>query len=431
MNDTLVVALGGVVAGVLERDRNGVRFNYDDAYLDRPGATPLSVSMPLQARTHRSAAVTPWLWGLLPDNADVLERWARRFQASATSPFSLLATPVGRDCAGAVQFIPPERVDHLLGRPGSVQWLDDDQVAVRLGALRADTAAWLGPDFTGQFSLAGAQAKTALFFDGTRWGVPSGAAPTTHILKPAIAGLDDHDLNEHLCLDAAGRVGLLVARTRIVRFARLTAVAVDRYDRRRVGGKVERIHQEDLCQALGVAPQRKYQADGGPGPRTIARLLRDVVRPATVADMAVQAFLDALAWNWLIGGTDAHARNYSLLLAGDQVRLAPLYDVASVLPYDGVDEMKLKMSMKIGGDYRLKAHSASTWKEVAAELGLDATRTLARVAELAVAAPDAFRDAAAASDVKALRRPLTRRLVDAVADRSRRCAKQFASAGCS
>ena len=422
MSDTLVVLLGGVVAGTLTRDRGALTFDYDEAYQATPGATPLSVSMPLAARTHRSAAMTPWLWGLLPDNADVLDRWARRFQASASSPFSLLATPVGEDCAGAVQFLHPDRVDAVVGKAGTIRWLDEDQVAARLTTLMGDPAAWLGPDFTGRFSLAGAQAKTALYFDGKRWGLPTGAAPTTHILKPAIAGLDDHDLNEHLCLDAARRAGLLVARTRIARFGKRTAIVVDRYDRRRVDARVARIHQEDLCQALRISPRNKYQTDGGPGPGAVAMLLRDTVRPVGAATAAVKAFTDALAWNWIIGGTDAHAKNYSILLSGDQVRFAPLYDVASVLPYDGVYEPKLKMAMKLGGEYRLKGHSQRTWPKVAGDVGLDADRTVARVAALAAAAPDAFRDAAANPEVRRLRRPLSRRLVDAVADRAARCA---------
>lgn len=423
MTDSLVVAMGGTVAGTLTRDRSGLRFEYGDDYRERPDATPLSLAMSLRVRLHRDATVSPWLWGLLPDNADVLSRWAREFQVSAASPFSLLGTPIGEDCAGAAQFIQPARVDRVLGRPGKIDWLDDDQVGERLAALRGDATAWLGPDFTGQFSLAGAQAKTALCFNGTRWGVPSGAAPTTHILKPAITGLDDHDLNEHLCLDAARRVGLLAARTRIARFGGQTAVVVDRYDRRGSGKRVMRIHQEDLCQALGRAPDRKYQADGGPGAGDIARLLRDTVRPVTAATAAVESLLDALAWNWVIGGTDAHAKNYSVLLAGGQVRLAPLYDIASVLPYRGVDEMKLKTAMTLGGEYRLKAHTARTWPKVAAELGLDVDSAVARVAHVVAAAPDALRDATATPEVKRLRSALPRRLVDSVAARATRCAR--------
>ncbi len=130
----------------------------------------------------------------------------------------------------------------------------------------------------------------------------------------------------------------------------MTAVVVTRYDRRvRADGEIERVHQEDLCQAPGVPPSRKYQNEGGPAPSDIARLLRGAM-PADAVEDAVRRFADALAWNWLIGGTDAHAKNHSLLLAGDQIRLAPLYDVASALPY-GTHEKKLRLAMKIGGDY--------------------------------------------------------------------------------
>ena len=226
----------------------------------------------------------------------------------------------------------PGRVERCWSGRDPSSWLTEEEVAERLRDLRADTTAWLGRSFTGQFSLAGAQAKTALLQRDGRWGVPSGATPTTHILKPAVAGLDDHDLNEHLCLDAARRAGLIAARTRIERFGEETAVVVTRYDRIATGGAIRRVHQEDLCQALGIPPTRKYQNEGGPGPVQIVRLLRGAMRP-TAAEDAVRRFADALAWNWLIAGTDAHAKNYSLLLAGPEARLAPLYDIASALPY--------------------------------------------------------------------------------------------------
>src|ERR1019366_160687 len=148
-------------------------------------------------------------WGLLPDNDAVLARWARQFHVSSSSPFSLLGTQIGEDCAGAVRFAPPEEIDRVLARPSGVTWLTEDDVGQRLRDLREDSTSWLGRSFTGQFSLAGAQAKTALLFKDGRWGVPSGSTPTTHILKPAVAGYDGHDLNEHLCLDAARRAGLV------------------------------------------------------------------------------------------------------------------------------------------------------------------------------------------------------------------------------
>jgi serine/threonine-protein kinase HipA len=345
MSDTLVVILEDEVAGVVTRRPGGrLAFDYAEEYGEGSGRTPLSLSMPIPIRTHADRVVGSWLWGLLPDNDAVLRRWAREFHVSASSPFSLLSTPVGEDCAGAVRFAVPAELDRVLDRTGDVVWLTDDDVAQRLRELRADATAWRGRSFTGQFSLAGAQAKTALLLKDGRWGVPSGSTPTTHILKPAVAGLDDHDLNEHLCLDAARRAGFLAARTSIARFGDESAVVVERYDRLQApDGTIVRVHQEDLCQALAVPPSRKYQNEGGPGPAQIARLLRDAMSPA-VADDAVWRFADALAWNWLIGGTDAHAKNYSLLLAGDQIRLAPLYDIASALPY-GSHERKLRLAM--------------------------------------------------------------------------------------
>jgi serine/threonine-protein kinase HipA len=419
MSNTLLIALDNTVAGTLERLQNGrLRFDYSDEYRERPGATPLSLSMPIQVRSHPDGVITPWLWNLLPDNNAVLERWARQFQVSASSPFSLLSTQIGEDCAGAVRFAPPGEIDRVLARPGEVIWLTEDGVGKRLKELRADSTTWLGGSFTGQFSLAGAQAKTALLFKDGRWGIPSGSIPTTHILKPAVLGLDDHDLNEHLCLDAARRAGLLAVRTTVTRFGDESAVVVDRYDRVSRRDHILRVHQEDLCQALGVPPSRKYQNEGGPTPSDIANLLRRVM-PPSVADESIRRFADALIWNWIIAGTDAHSKNYSVLLSNNQVRMAPLYDVASALPY-GTHERKLRLAMKIGGDDRV-AISRNTWPGAARDLGLDADALVDRVYELANVAPSAFADAANAADVKALRRPMPARLVDLISDRASRC----------
>lgn len=205
MTESLLVLLDEAIAGTIVRLQGGkLRFDYSDEYRHRLNPTPLSVAMPVQVRSHPDHVIGPWLWGLLPDNDAVVARWARQFHVSS-SPFSLLGTPIGADCAGAVRFAPPEEIDGVLARPGGVIWLDEGNVAQRLRELRKDSTAWLGESFAGQFSLAGTQAKTALLFRDGRWGVPSGSTPTTDILKPAVAGFDDHDLNEHLCLDAARR----------------------------------------------------------------------------------------------------------------------------------------------------------------------------------------------------------------------------------
>lgn len=419
MTDHLAVILGERLAGRLERGAGGaLRFHYADAHRLGPDPTPLSASMPLTAGTHEDVVVEPWLWGLLPDNDAVLARWGRTFRVSARSVYALLGTPIGEDCPGAVRFVGSDAIESALSRDGAVEWLSDADVAARLRDLRSDATSWLGRASNGHFSLAGAQAKTALLLRDGRWGVPDGSIPTTHILKPAVAGFEGHDLNEHLCLDAAGRAGLVVARTEVRRFGDASAIVVERYDRQTVDGVITRIHQEDACQALGVHPARKYQADGGPGAGDIAALLRRVVRPAA-AEEDVARFADALIWNWLIAGTDGHAKNYALLLAGRQARLAPLYDIASALPY-GEHEKKLRFAMKIGGDYRVYPYR-STWNAAAVELGLAPEALLARVHTLAARAPDAFADAARDPGVAALGSDMPSRLVDLVADRTARC----------
>ncbi len=425
MSDSLLVILDDVVAGTLTRLPGGrLRFDYEAGYQEQRGHTPLSLSMPVQVTSHAHQAISPWLWGLLPDNDAVLRRWAREFHVSPSSAFSLLATPIGEDCAGAVRVAPPDDLERVLGRTGEVTWLTEKEVAQRLRELREDSTAWLGRSFTGQFSLAGAQAKTALLLEGNRWGVPSGPIPTTHILKPAVTGFDDHDLNEHLCLDAARRAGLIAARSTIAHFAGETAVVVTRYDRRPgADGMIARVHQEDLCQAIGVPPSRKYQNEGGPTPAQIARLLRDAM-PPRVGEDAVRRFADALIWNWLIGGTDAHAKNYSVLLAGDQVRLAPLYDIASALPY-GTHERKLRLAMKIGSSYEVYPQR-NRWPDAARDLGLDAEALVDRARELARIAPEALAAAVSVPQVTSLNRDLPRLLPDLVANRAGRCLEVLA-----
>lgn len=426
--DVLTVLLEGRPIGNIERLASGaLRLRYDEGYRDDPTATLLSVSMSPTEEVHGDARLTPWLWGLLPDNADVLTRWGRNFGVSVASPFPLLGTHVGYDCAGAVQFCPPDEVDEIVGRPGEITWLTEAQIASRLRTLRTDSTSWLGPGFTGQFSLAGAQAKTALHHavegrgDRGRWGAPTGSVPTTHILKPAVAGFEAQHVNEHLCLAAARALGLPAANTRIETFEDESAIVVERFDRLTRDGALVRVHQEDLCQALSVLPARKYQSDGGPTPGQIAELIRSTI-PGSDAELDVWRFAEALAFNWLIAGTDAHAKNYGLLLAGNQIRLAPLYDIASILPYDESDGFKVKLAMKVGNDNKLRrTDRPSAWEHAADELKLDRDRLITRVLDLAERAPAAFAQAANDGDLSELSTDLPDRLVTLVSERSDRC----------
>ncbi|MBB2945166.1 serine/threonine-protein kinase HipA [Actinoplanes lutulentus] len=415
--------LAGRVAGTLDQQTGGrLRLRYDDDYQRSPGPLPISLSMPLAQAVHEGPVVRNFCQGLLPDNEAVLERWGREFGVSAGNPFALLRH-VGEDCAGAVQFVPAERVGSLLRDEGSVTPLSEGDVADRLRILRRDPAAWHLAG-TGQFSLAGAQAKTAVHFDARtgQWGDPTGAVPTTHIIKPAISGFDEHDLNEHLCLAAADAAGLRAARSRIVGFGDERAVVVERFDRfPGPNGTSVRIHQEDVCQALGASPTMKYQAEGGPSPEQIIALIRGSVVPEPVAAMEVWRFVDALAFNWLVAGTDAHAKNYSLLVLPGQIRLAPLYDLASSLPYDDMYVPRLRLAMRIGSDYRVAALSRRHWVAFAEENGLPVRPTIERVAALAGRLPEAFRAVASSSAVAGLGSALPGILVERVARHTELC----------
>ncbi len=402
----LIVLLNGREAGVLASKAGRTSFMYSQTWRTSNDSFPLSLSMPLAAPEHSYKSVDPFIWGLLPDNEDVLKSWGRKFQVSPRNAFDLLSY-VGEDCAGAIQFVRPETIESILpeAQP-EPDWLTDAQLAERLRIVRVDASAGrLGAD-RGQFSLAGAQPKTALFFDGVRWGTTSGRTATTHILKPASTALPGHAENEHLCLRLAEALGLETAKSSVLQLEDVPTIVVARYDRiivrdaavkrkahaemlraeaavRRTQGGINagpesdalereadedfdlaerlfkqaesifvaRLHQEDFCQALSVHPAIKYQNQGGPGPKQIVEVIRSNVSSHALtatspkfqfsAEDDVSTFIDALIFNWLIGGTDAHAKNYSLLIGSEGlVRLAPLYDIASILPYPSIDPRK-------------------------------------------------------------------------------------------
>lgn len=413
----LVVRHADGVVGTVDPTSETASFVYSEEWRSLRGATPLSVSMPTTARRHPRSVVEPFLWNLLPDNDRVLTRWARQFTTTTAHPYGLIDA-VGEDLPGAMTIAAADAGGRS---PGSVEWLTVDDVAALLSAVRADSSAWIAADSTGQWSLAGAQPKIALLHDPERgWGRPSGSTPTTHILKPAVAGLDDHDLNEHLCLDAARRLGFVAASSEVTNLGSERAIVVERYDR--LGTR--RLHQEDLCQALGVHPESKYQNEGGPSAVDIAALFRRVMSRSVAVD-TTRRFIDALLFNWLIGGSDAHAKNYSLLLQGDAVRLAPLYDVASALPYGDVHIPKIKSAMKIGSHYKISAITRRSWEQLAVDTELDPEWVIQRGRELASGVVDAFHEAAGQPSVVALESQLTEALLATVETHAASCLRSL------
>ncbi len=363
-------------------------FSYATAWQTSAESFPLSISMPMAIRQHPHEVIEPYLWGLLPDSPSVLDLWGKRFHVSPRNVFRLLKH-VGEDCAGAIQFIPEEQENELRNQlyEEQVQWLSESELAERIQLVFQNHGVQRVASDQGQFSLAGAQPKIALYQspDTGKWGVPQGVTPTTHILKPASEHFPGFAENEHFCLSLASALGIATARSSVIHTKKISAetesipvIVVERYDRLHNGNQFIRIHQEDFCQASGIHPNLKYQSDGGPSVESIANMIWDV---SSNAHLDILTLADALILNFLISGTDAHAKNYSLLLAGgNQVRLAPLYDIASTLPYpQTVSPHKAKLAMKIGSAYQLKKIELRHWDVCAKQLRLPPTQLTDRL----------------------------------------------------
>lgn len=390
MSRILHVLLEGQHAGdVTQSEAGNLTYSYRPEYLASAIPTPLSLSMPPGPGMYRQKQIRAYLNGLLPDSDDVRARWAQQFGVSAENPAALLRH-MGLDCAGAAQFTEGDS-SAVLNRTGGRQPLTDLDIAQRLRQLRRDASEWTVPGE--RWSLAGAQAKFALARDPDGlWHEPTGSTPSTHIFKPGVSGYRDQALNEHLCLSACRLIGVRAAHTEFTSFGDQSALVVTRYDRARTSEGVLRLHQEDMCQALSVPPRRKYETSGGPTAQQIVRLLRD----AGVPEEDLYRFVDGLILNYLLGAPDAHAKNFSVLLRGNAVRLAPLYDVASALPYEPEtqDHELDQAAMSIGGEKRFGYVGARNWAKLARALELNEGRITLRVHELATRLPDALRDVA-------------------------------------
>lgn len=343
----LVVWMNGERVAVWREERGAHQLRYDESWLASPRCRSLSLSLPITPDlTLRGPAVEHYFDNLLPDARRIRERVRRRFDANSLGAFDLLQA-IGRDCVGAVQLLPPGEAPEGFDRL-DYETLSEGQVEQLLVAATSDNG-------TGEFehdealriSLAGAQEKTALLRIDGRWCLPRGATPTTHILKLPLGlignqrvDMRDSVENEWLCLNLLEELGIRCARVEIVRFGAQKVLAVERFDRAWMdgGGWIARLPQEDLCQALGVPPELKYERPEhprgrhGPGMDDAIRLLRG----STDAPNDIAAFVLTQFAFWMVGNTDGHAKNFSIFLnTGDTYALTPVYDVISMWPLAG------------------------------------------------------------------------------------------------
>lgn len=359
-------------------------FTYAGSWVQSPRCRSLSLSLPITpSREVRGPAVLNYFDNLLPDNERIRLRLSARFRTASSAAFDLL-TAIGRDCAGALQLLPdntsPEGFDRI-----EAQRLGTADVARLLQGVTADPALGETSEFDDfRISIAGAQEKTALLRIQGHWHLPLGATPTTHILKLPLgliggrrANMSHSVDNEWLCAQILHTLGLPVAHTEIASFAGQQALVVERFDRQWMDQQrwIARLPQEDFCQAHGVAPQHKYEADGGPGISAILKLLEGSAAP----DTDRTRFLLAQLAFWLLAATDGHAKNFSLFLhRGDQYRMTPLYDVISVWPIVGdggslIPWQRVSLAMALRSrraHYRLAQIRTRHWRQLALASGV-------------------------------------------------------------
>lgn len=348
---------GRVQVGTLIRATDGgISFTYASSWLESEKAFPVASILPLTQGSWRGEPVVAAFENLLPDaEGDLREKIAERVGSSGQDVFSLLSV-LGRDCVGALQFLPSEEEPSL--EDMEYREISEEEMVTDLNNLAVAPLAQ-GADDDFRISIAGAQEKTAYLNVDGRWAKPRGITPTSHIFKTpmgVIPGPDQIDLsdsveNELFCMTLAQNIGLPVATVEKISLPGQVALAVERFDRQWVGNILRRLPQEDICQSLGFPSARKYQKSGGPGIRVIMDLLRESDDPAVDREM----FFKAQIFFFLIGASDGHAKNFSLRLGRrGRFRLAPLYDILSIAPVVRAGRLQRKryrLAMSVDGHY--------------------------------------------------------------------------------
>lgn len=369
---SVYVYLDSKLAGQIRESNGRVTFAYESTYLQAADNTPLSLAIPLSHSEYSHNVVDPFLDGLLPGSETIREAWGQKYGVSPRNNIALLRH-VGRDTAGALSLTEHSIAPTSISSSPHGRVLSASELAARMERLRTHSRTWdAGEGVRGQWSLPGAQAKLALHrLDNGDWMIPELNTPTTHILKPGIPGVEGHAYNEHATQRTAQLLQVRAAESEILTLDDNSIIYVTtRFDRMKDGESWKRIHQEDFCQALSVYSQQKYAKSGGPTVKQIAKLFSQLPREQNRA--ISKEFFDQLVFNTLVGNTDAHGKNYSIVLRGDQASMSPLYDSATIFaqPERDWDEEDLQSAMAIDGQYKLQRITLANWVRCGRSLGL-------------------------------------------------------------
>lgn len=376
------------VGTLIRATDGGISFTYAPSWLDSENAFPVASVLPLTQSDWRGDPVIAAFDNLLPDaEGELREKIAERIGSPGKDVFSLLSA-LGRDCVGALQFLPNEEEPDA--QDMEYRKISTEEMVADLKNLAAAPLA-LGEDDDFRISIAGAQEKTAYLNVEGDWAKPRGITPTSHIFKTPmgiIPGPDEIDLtesveNELFCMTLAKEVDLPTATVEKISLPEQVVLAVERFDRHWAGDVLKRLPQEDICQALGFPSSKKYQKSGGPGIQDIMELLRESDNPT--ADR--ETFFRAQIFFYLIGASDGHAKNFSLRLGRQgRFRLAPLYDILSIAPVvcaGRLQRKRYRLAMSIGGHYGVDEIVPRHFENEGRASGLPKNRALELLSDMA------------------------------------------------
>jgi len=355
-NRVLHILMNGILIGQLEKNaQGGLAFVYDQTWLNTQGARPISLSLPLVKQSFTGDVVYNFFDNLLPDNQQIRSRIQAKFRVTTNQPFDLLAS-IGKDCVGAIQVISGNVP--IIKKEIKCEPLDAKDIAKILLNYQNNPLGMTEDAKEFRISIAGAQEKTAFLYHNKKWCRPLYDTPTSHIFKLPIGyiqhqhmDLSDSCENEWLCSQIVEAFGLPVAKCDILYFNEAKVLVVERFDRKMSSDNtwLMRLPQEDMCQALGVSPNLKYQSDGGPGIKEIMQLLLGSADPAHDRDM----FYRSQVIFWLLAAIDGHAKNFSVFIEPEgKYRLTPLYDIMSAYPLlakKQLEAKKIKMALALRG----------------------------------------------------------------------------------
>ncbi len=415
MAELLDVYLNQDFAGRLEESRGKLSFTYQRTWLDSKRFIPLSVTMGPQRDPYPDEVTRPFFENLLPEG-EIRGAIAKLKQVSAKNTFGLLGE-IGGDCAGAVSLSPGGEKP----RPNAgYVVLPDERLAEVLAGMAKRPLLVFDDEL--RLSLAGAQNKLPLHYDGKQLSLPRGSAPSSHILKPG-GGFGHMPANEHFCMRLANALGLPVPATLILRKPE-SLYLIERYDRARApDGTLTRIHQIDFCQALNLPSQKKYEHEGGPS----LALCFEVIKK--YSSQPAKDRLNLISWtifNYLVGNADAHAKNLSLLITREGIALAPFYDLVSTAAYRELTE---KLALKIGGENRPDWIKKRHWDGLAEISDTNPRIVRQQIEKLASTIVDKARDTAGALGLEKDESETIEKILAVITDRAAQLTRHWSGRG--